>query len=69
MYEVPTNLPLARFVGDFLFSINLAGSSVHFNFDRSGTISVDGLWELRNEAGAVIDAFAVSILGKRIGFM
>src|SRR5690348_5564033 len=55
MYGVPTNLPIQRFVGDFLFSITLAGPSIHFNFNRSGTISVDGHWELRDGYGTLID--------------
>lgn len=57
MYGVPADLPLQRFVGDYLFSINLAGSTVHFNFNQRGTITVDGRWELRDGAGTLIDCF------------
>jgi|SRR4051812_10965111 hypothetical protein len=57
MYGVPADLPLQRFVGDFLSSISLGGYSIHFNFDQHGTISVEGGWELRSEAGELIDSF------------
>jgi hypothetical protein len=57
MYGVPADLPIQRFVGDFLFSINLAGSSVHFCFDHSGTISVHGRWELRDGVGSLVDSY------------
>ena len=57
MYGVPADLPIPRFVGDFLFSITLAGGSIHFNFNRSGTISVHGGWELVDGVGTTIESY------------
>ena len=55
MYGVPADLPVQRFVGDFLSQICIGMDGIHFNFGRSGTISVGGRWELLDGVGRVID--------------
>jgi hypothetical protein len=55
MYGVPADLPVQRFVGDFLSQICVGMDGVHFNFGESGTISVQGHWELVDDAGRIID--------------
>ena len=55
MYGVPADLPVERFVGDFLSQICIGMDGVHFNFGRSGTISVGSRWELVDSEGNLID--------------
>ncbi len=55
MYGVPADLPVARFVGDFLSQVCIGMDGVYFNFGHSGTISVSGRWELEDCAGNMID--------------
>lgn len=55
MYGVPEDLPLRRFVGDFLTQVSLGMDGVHFHFGSSGTISVEGRWDLQDAAGRVVD--------------
>ena len=55
MYGVPKDLPLERFVGDFLTQVCLGMDGVHFHFGKSGTISVEGNWKLQDSSGQVVD--------------
>jgi hypothetical protein len=55
MYGVPADLPVQRFVGDFLSQVGIAVDGVHFTFGHSGTISVGGRWELVDGDGKLID--------------
>ena len=55
MYGVPKDLPLQRFLGDFLAQVSLGVNGVHFHFGKSGTISVEGKWDLRDPSGKIID--------------
>ena len=55
MYGVPEDLPLRRFVGDFLTQVSFGMDGVHFQFGSSGTISVEGRWDLQDAAGRVVD--------------
>ncbi len=55
MYGVPADLPLQRFVGDFLCQVCVGMDGIHFRFGQSGTISVQGRWELTDSDGKVID--------------
>ena len=56
MYGVPSDLPLERFVGKELNQIALGRFDVQLQFASVGTISVCGNWELRDAAGALVDA-------------
>lgn len=55
MYGVPADLPVGRFVGDFLSQVRIGMDGIHFAFGHSGTISVQGHWELIDRAGKIID--------------
>lgn len=55
MYGIPKDLPLQRFVGDNLSQISIGVDGIHFNFDKAGTISVFGYWELQDKEGSLID--------------
>ena len=55
MYGVPADLPVQRFVGDFLAQVCIGMDGVHFLFGQSGTISVGGRWELVDSTGKMID--------------
>jgi hypothetical protein len=55
MYGVPNDLPLKRFVGDYLAQVALGMDGVHFHFGNSGTISVVGNWELQDSLGRLVD--------------
>jgi hypothetical protein len=55
MYGVPSTLPLERFVGDYLFSVNINAGGIHFCFGNSGTICVEGRWELTNPNDQIVD--------------
>lgn len=55
MYGVPADLPIKRFVGDFLSQVCIGCDGVHFRFGRAGTIAAYGLWQLHDSAGTLID--------------
>ena len=55
MHGIPKDLPIERFVGDFLFSVAITAGGLHFHFNRAGTISVEGHWELKDSSGQLID--------------
>ena len=55
MYGVPANLPLQRFVGQFLNQAGIGVDGVHFRFGPAGTICAFGSWELHDSAGVLVD--------------
>jgi hypothetical protein len=55
MHGVPTDLPVQRFVGDYLSQVCIGMDGVHFAFGRAGTISVGGNWELHDRDGNLVD--------------
>jgi hypothetical protein len=55
MYGVPADLPIQRFVGDWLFQVCICTNSVNFTFGSAGTICVYGSWELHDSSGKLID--------------
>jgi hypothetical protein len=54
MYGVPNDLPIHRFVGDFLLELGLTTASVSLAFSRAGTIVIDGKWELLDSTGGMV---------------
>jgi hypothetical protein len=56
MYGVPVDLPLQPFVGQELSQIALGRFQTQLHFAGTGTISIEGQWELRDPNGALIDA-------------
>ena len=61
MYGVPPDLPIQRFVGDFLSQVCIGMDGVHFAFGSAGTISVGGCWELCDRSGRLVDAAQVHV--------
>ena len=55
MYGVPSNLPLKKFVGVQLNQIALGQYQIQFHFAGSGSISVEGKWELHDSSGVLVD--------------
>lgn len=55
MYGVPEDLPLQRFVGEDLNQICLGQYQIQFHFSGTGSISVEGQWELRDASGELLD--------------
>ncbi len=56
MHGVPKDLPLQRFVGDFICQICLGLNDIHFNFNKAGSINVDGgKWRLHDSFGEIVD--------------
>jgi hypothetical protein len=56
MHGVPKDLPLQRFVGDFICQICLGLNDIHFNFNKAGSINVDGgKWRLHDSFGETVD--------------
>lgn len=55
MYGVPSDLDLTGFYGANLNQICLGPFDLAFNFSTGMHISVEGLWELREADGSLID--------------
>ena len=55
MYGVPKNLPLQRFVGDSICQIAFGLHEIQFHFNRAGTISVEGEWQIYDSSGKIVD--------------
>ena len=55
MYGVPADLSLERFVGATLIRIGLGQFQIQFQFHPDGEIAVEGRWELRDQAGRLVD--------------
>jgi uncharacterized oligopeptide transporter (OPT) family protein len=55
MYGVSADLPIQPFVGQELNQICLGRFQTQLRFLGAGTISVEGRWELRDNAGEIVD--------------
>ena len=55
MYGVPPDLSLERFVGTTLVQVGLGEFQIQFHFHPEGEIAVEGRWELRDQAGRLVD--------------
>jgi hypothetical protein len=56
MYGVPKDLPLQRFIGDSICQVALGSHGVHFNFNKAGSINVDGgKWQIHDSSGTIVD--------------
>ncbi len=55
MYGVGVDLPLDHFVGQELNQIALGQFQVQLHFSGTGSIFVEGAWELRDPDGALVD--------------
>jgi hypothetical protein len=55
MYGVPADLPIQPFVGRELNQICLGRFQTQLHFSGTGSISVEGRWELRDGAGDIVD--------------
>jgi len=56
MYGVPPDLPIQPFVGRELNQICLGRFQIHLNCSGTGSIRVEGYWELRDSTGVLVDA-------------
>jgi hypothetical protein len=56
MYGVPTDLPVNAFVGREFNQICLGRFQLQFHASGTGSISVEGRWELRDQTQTVVDA-------------
>ncbi|MGB2713657.1 MAG: hypothetical protein WBC51_05725 [Vicinamibacterales bacterium] len=56
MYGVPPNLPLQAFVGQEINQVCLGQFQTQLHSSGIGSISIEGHWELRDEAGVIVDA-------------
>lgn len=56
MYGVPVDLPLQCFVGCEFNQICIGSFQVQLHCSGSGSISIEGRWELRDKDGEMIDA-------------
>src|SRR5262245_28239061 len=57
MYGVTSDLPVKAFVGKEFNQIALGRFQVQFHSSGTGSIFVEGRWELRNSKGEVEDAW------------
>jgi hypothetical protein len=55
MFGVPPNLDLSRFQGAELIQVSIGCNDVQLNFEPQSKISIEGHWELRDQAGTIID--------------
>jgi len=55
MYGIPADLDLTFLNGAELIQVCLGCHQVQFHFHPAGSISVHGGWELRDEAGVLLD--------------
>lgn len=55
MHGVPADFPIQPFVGQELNQICLGRFQTQLLFSRTGSISVEGRWELRDGAGEIVD--------------
>jgi hypothetical protein len=55
MYGVPADLSLERFLGATLIQVALGEFQIQFRFRPEGEIAVEGRWELRDQAGRLVD--------------
>ena len=57
MYGVPADLPLNAFVGRDFNQIALGRFQTQFHSSGTGSIHVEGPWELRESGGELVDAW------------
>src|SRR5207247_6206673 len=57
MYGVPSDLPLASFIGRECNQISLGRFQVQFHFAGAGSIFAESRWELRDASGDQVDAY------------
>jgi hypothetical protein len=55
MYGAPASLSLRLLVGPTLVEIAIGEFQVQFRFQPRGEIAVEGRWELRDDAGRLVD--------------
>jgi hypothetical protein len=55
MYGVPADLPVNVFVGKELNQIGLGRFQIQFHCSGTGSIFVEGRWELRDSVGELVD--------------
>ena len=55
MYGVPSDLDLSHFQAGTCTQLAIAEFQIQFHFHPSGSISVEGRWELRDPGGKIID--------------
>ena len=55
MYRVPANLDLHRLMGATLTQLAIGEFQIQFRFTPEVEIAVEGHWELRDQAGHIID--------------
>jgi hypothetical protein len=56
VHGVPADLPLDRFVGQDLNQIALGRFQIQLHFAGTGSIFIEGRWELRDPDGVLVDA-------------
>jgi hypothetical protein len=56
MYGVPADLPLQPFVGKELNQIGLGRFQLQLHFSGTGSIFIEGRWELHDPSGILLDA-------------
>ena len=56
MFGVPQNLPVATFVGKEFCQVCLGQFQIQFQASGTGSISVEGKWELRDRSGNLVDS-------------
>jgi len=56
MYGVPADLPIAKFVGAEFNQVCLGRFQLQLHASGTGSISVEGRWELRDSRGELLDA-------------
>jgi hypothetical protein len=55
MHGVPPDLPVQKYVGDYLGLVGVDVGGIYLHFGKAGPIHVEGHWELRDAAGNLID--------------
>ena len=55
MYGIPADLPIRVFVGQKLNQVCLGRFQIQLHCSGTGSISVEGRWELRDDAGQMVD--------------
>ena len=55
MYGVPADLDLSHYLNGTCIQIALGESQIQLHFQPAATIAIEGRWELRDAAGAIVD--------------
>ena len=56
MHGIPSDLPLDRFLDHDLIQVCIGEHQIQLHFHPSGTISIEGHWELHDQSGALVDS-------------